>query len=155
MLTSCEESQNKKNKIEISQNDFRNWVRKDEFKKVKLALENGYDVNDLNVGGGNALHDSSSFKMTKLLIDNGANVNQQKHLMYDGWTPLHLHCIGGTDVEIVELLLDAGADPEIIDSQGKKPLDYAMERSKSKEDWAIEYKKKADLIKGQMGNFSK
>jgi tankyrase len=66
------------------------------------------------------------------LIEHGANVNQA--CRRNGSTPLHRAVTqtgapgtagkGEAAIEIVKLLLDAGADPSIANRAGKKPIDY-------------------------------
>lgn len=57
----------------------------------------------------------------KLLIQNGADVNKDAE---DGVTPLMAAAAGG-DVDVVRMLLDAGAHLEPRDREGKNALDHA------------------------------
>ena len=61
------------------------------------------------------------------LIDTGASVNSQR---LDGCTPLHRAVFHGY-LEIVEILLKAGADTEIINDEGQMPVDVACEKNES------------------------
>jgi ankyrin repeat protein len=58
-----------------------------------------------------------------LLKHGRANLNFQ-----DSWgsTPL-ASCLGGNNAEIVRLLLDNGADPNILDNQGEMALFTAVQ----------------------------
>jgi RNA polymerase sigma factor (sigma-70 family) len=67
-------------------------------------------------------------EIAKLLIERGANVNLQRTgqgMDREGWTALHYASAYGIK-EIVELLLAHGADREIVDHEGKTPLDLAQ-----------------------------
>jgi hypothetical protein len=62
--------------------------------------------------------------LTKQLVEHGANVNaaENQHSM----TPLHRACFSGnvTNLDFVEYLLEAGADPKAQDHTGRTPLMY-------------------------------
>jgi ankyrin repeat protein len=69
-----------------------------------------------------------NLKLVKLLIDRGAEVNRHDSLFK--YTPLH-HAAQDGNVELVQLLLAAKADPTAKESHGKTPLDLAKERKHS------------------------
>jgi ankyrin repeat protein len=60
----------------------------------------------------------------RLLIEQGANVNMAQG---GGFTPLHQAAAAGC-ADLVQLLLQAGADRGVLCHQGKTPADYARER---------------------------
>jgi hypothetical protein len=64
--------------------------------------------------------------LAKQLIEHGANVNAVSSPQYQ--TPLHSACHGDnvTNLDFVELLLEAGADPNAQDHLGNKPLIYTI-----------------------------
>jgi hypothetical protein len=64
--------------------------------------------------------------LAKQLIEHGANVNTVS--LPHGLTPLHLACYADvvTNLDFVELLLEAGADPNAQDNLGATPLMYTM-----------------------------
>ncbi|XP_030534830.2 ankyrin-1 [Rhodamnia argentea] len=66
---------------------------------------------------------ASSVECLKLLIQAGANVN----ISAGGATPLHIAADNGNP-EIINCLLDAGADPNIVDEDGLKPIQVAAGR---------------------------
>lgn len=57
-----------------------------------------------------------------ILINEGVDVNEFNHMVY---TPLHIACIYNR-APIVQLLLTAGADHNIVDKQGRTPLMNAI-----------------------------
>ena len=58
------------------------------------------------------------------LINAGADVNVQNHR---NWTPLHCALMRKENVEeVVAMLLDAGANPLLVDSDGKSARDLAL-----------------------------
>ena len=62
-------------------------------------------------------------------------------LAKDGSTPLHLAAEFGNP-EVIQPLLDAGADARLNDTVGKTPWDYAEENEKlkgTKAYWALNY----------------
>jgi uncharacterized protein len=60
-----------------------------------------------------------------ILIEQGADVNMAQA---GGYTPLHQAAASGL-VEVVRILLEAGAKPAMRCDQGKTPADYARERN--------------------------
>jgi hypothetical protein len=62
--------------------------------------------------------------LAKQLVENGANVNAVS--IPDGLTPLHKACSSGfvTNLDFVEFLLEAGADPNAHGHAGTTPLMY-------------------------------
>ncbi|CAH1396891.1 unnamed protein product [Nezara viridula] len=91
---------------------------------VEMLLDNGVDVNVVDLMGTSSLHKAameSSIDLTYVLMRRGANVNaQDRH----GWTPLHIACLFSRNVslEIIQLLLDGGADIEATTEFGFTPL---------------------------------
>jgi ankyrin repeat protein len=72
---------------------------------VKKALKDGADINALNSSNQNAL--ATAFfcvDVTKYLIDNGCDVN-------GGEYPAVINAANNYSVDVLKLLLDAGADP--------------------------------------------
>ncbi|KAL6544777.1 hypothetical protein OROMI_023639 [Orobanche minor] len=103
---------------------------------VKFLLEHGADPNgqpeDYTTPLQKAIS-ADSFACSKLLIQEGADANFVAH----GYYPLHLAANGG-NVEIINLLLEAGAKPDIMsdvlftddmdDLWPRKPIEVAAAR---------------------------
>jgi len=112
---------------------------------VAFLIAHGADVNAKSPNDDTALHAAASghftkqehHKAIKILIQHGAEVNAKG---YKQKTPLHLACEGRllydsskkreyyepVPASVVKMLLDLGADPELRDSEGRTPLDYAQ-----------------------------
>lgn len=58
-------------------------------------------------------------------IENKAITDVNKHLV-SGDTPLHCYCQWGDDIEAVKILLDNGADPNILGEDGMTPIFSAI-----------------------------
>ena len=63
----------------------------------------------------------------RLLIERGADVNYQRKL--DGLTSLHVAVKNG-DSALIGVLVGASADPHLIDSGGKTPIDFARDEGR-------------------------
>ncbi|PYD00558.1 ankyrin repeat domain-containing protein [Microbacterium esteraromaticum] len=90
---------------------------------LQLTIDAGADVTSTNRYGGTALIPASEHghvSTVKLLIAAGVPVDHVNNL---GWTAMHEAIIlgdGGPDqVETVRLLLEAGADPDITENDGR------------------------------------
>ncbi|KAJ3515147.1 hypothetical protein NMY22_g14527 [Coprinellus aureogranulatus] len=93
----------------------------------------GYGANPNLRGGyfGSALQAACSegnLEIANLLLEHGADTNLTDK---DGFTPLHLACSSWpvASANMVQFLLDSGADPLIRDSCGKTALQTALEGS--------------------------
>ncbi|HWN95742.1 MAG TPA: ankyrin repeat domain-containing protein [Methylomirabilota bacterium] len=106
----------------------------DQRKRLLALLKAGADIHATDKNGVTALHHAVRFRSPvaiQTLIEHGANVNQV--CRRSGSTPLHraVTTTGapGTAgkrqeaVEIVRLLIAAGADPGIANKYGRKPAD--------------------------------
>jgi ankyrin repeat protein len=70
------------------------------------------------------LHDAASIghqRLVRALITAGADVNAQDS---QGSTPLHRACRYSADLDIVKELLDARANPRMLDGEGHSPAHY-------------------------------
>ncbi|MBU0482950.1 MAG: ankyrin repeat domain-containing protein [Proteobacteria bacterium] len=97
-------------------------------KIAAILLENGADINAQNYGTRTPLHlaaEKGHIEIVKMLIAKGVDVHTTSS--HDQWTPLHVAVYSGqTSVALV--LLEAKADPLVINVQGSTPLDYAKEK---------------------------
>lgn len=92
---------------------------------LKLTLAHGADVTSTNRYGGTALIPASEHghvSTVRILLRAGVPVNHINNL---GWTALHEAIVLGTGsadhIEVVRMLLDAGADARIPDGNGVLP----------------------------------
>ena len=110
----------------------------DQRRRLLEEMAQGADIHATDKNGVTALHHAVRFRSpaeVKTLIERGANVNQA--CRRNGSTPLHRAVTQtgapGTAgrqmaaVEIVRLLLAAGADPSITNKSGRTPADYATD----------------------------
>ncbi|UKA54922.1 ankyrin repeat domain-containing protein [Arthrobacter sp. FW305-BF8] len=96
---------------------------------LRLTLAHGADVRSTNRFGGTALIPASEHghvETVRILIAAGVAVNHVNNL---GWTAMQEAILlnnGGTrQQDVVRQLLDAGADPNIRDPQGRTALENA------------------------------
>lgn len=92
-----------------------------------VLLSHGAEVNAVDSRGGTALHmavDSEKTLLVRAMLQFGANPNTKHHIYIDGSddiTPLHSAC---TSKELLQLLLDHGADASAKDGKGRTPVDW-------------------------------
>lgn len=93
--------------------------------KIKLIIPH-VDINAINSTGDTALHlliaRSCSLDAIKLLLAHGASANIRGRY---GRTPL-LYALSLNQQHVVEVLLEAGADPELSDNEGRNVLHHSI-----------------------------
>jgi ankyrin repeat protein len=114
-----------------------------QFESVKWLIEKGANADfSFRKTGENALHYTicktseieARTEIVKLLVDAGTDINKKTNVgtetlcfMRDaflkGETPLHRAAAYG-NLRIIELLIDAGADPSVKDSNGDSPISW-------------------------------
>ena len=97
--------------------------------KVVILLEHGADVNVTLEDGASALHlaaQSSLLDIVKLLLNHNISVNVINN---NHRTPLIAACSIKNNVSVVEELLSAGADINMVDKEGTSALHNAAENS--------------------------
>jgi len=95
---------------------------------VEFLSENGADVNAQDKSGQSALTYAvkRSFReTTKFLLEEGANVNVQSRK--NGVTPLMIAAVAG-DLQMIQLLLDHGADPALATNFGQTATSLAQKK---------------------------
>ena len=105
-------------------------VRNDRAELVSLLLEHGADINMTDGQGWSALH-LAVIRGHSDCVVSILHLATRVDLMTRGWTSLHLAAL--TDrVDIVSLLINAGADTSLRNAQGKTPLDIARDGDNAK-----------------------
>ena len=92
-----------------------------------LLLNRGAAINLPGLDGLSALHMALNYNLPdvcRALIERGADVHSA--MGYNESTPLHA-AVGSGEVELVEILLQAGAKGTARNKEGKTPLELAME----------------------------
>ena len=90
---------------------------------MSLLLAKGADVNFLGRDGETALMAANSAEKVKLLVARGAQVNTRDK---ESRTAL-MFAVDRGDVEVVEALLQAGADASVVNEKGATALMYALQ----------------------------
>ncbi len=109
-----------------------------QMRRLEELLKAGADVHAADKNGVTALHHAVRFRSpgaVRTLVKYGANVNQA--CRRNGSTPLHRAVTqtgapgpaGAQDaaLKIVEILIAAGADPDLANKSGKRPIDYVKD----------------------------
>jgi uncharacterized protein len=115
---------------ETNFNPFTYGCIKNDLRLVRMLIDAGTDVERLTRFGGVGLHPAAEKGYVELVAEllerTDINVN---HTNWVGWTPLLEAIIlndgGPAQQEIVKLLLDHGANPEMTDKYGKTPRELA------------------------------
>jgi len=106
----------------------------DDLEAMKLLLEKGADVNQVNEYGLTPLIFATapdvSEEMVKLLLEKGADPNKGD---YKGRTSLHWAVEQNHMDNKIKLLLEAGADPNKANNDGVTPMFMVMEWARNKE----------------------
>eukprot|EP01006_Ploeotia_vitrea_P010110 TRINITY_DN2592_c0_g1_i1.p1 TRINITY_DN2592_c0_g1~~TRINITY_DN2592_c0_g1_i1.p1 ORF type:complete len:580 (-),score=92.31 TRINITY_DN2592_c0_g1_i1:37-1776(-) len=92
---------------------------------VTTLLVGGCDVNAQDEGGGTALiraAEAGNLKVARLLVAAGADVNHRG--VFVGGTPLYW-ATTACDVELIQFLLENGADKSVATNDGTTPLQVA------------------------------
>lgn len=107
---------------------------KGELEIVKKLLEWGVVPDSYDIGHPALMEaiSNGNYEMVKILIENGADVNiKETYQMttesadYEGYTyPIH-EAARSWSSNILQLLIDSGASTDLLDSEGKSPLDLA------------------------------
>jgi uncharacterized protein len=110
----------------------------DQRRRLIALLKSGADIHATDKNGVTALHHAVRFRSptaVRTLIEHGANVNQV--CKRSGSTPLHraVTTTGAPGaagkrqeaIEIIRLLVAAGADSSIANKSGRKPADYVKD----------------------------
>jgi ankyrin repeat protein len=90
---------------------------------VRLLLNHGVDLHIVNDQGYLPVHEASSAACCRALLEHGAGAYS---VTTWGRTPLHTACERGTGVEVIELLIAAGANVNAIDDAGETALHVSI-----------------------------
>lgn len=107
-------------------------VKQGSIELVTLLLEAGADANIANNKGFYPLHTFASFMTPKiaigeLLLQYDAEVNADTGIFNFQYTALHLAAYVGS-VEVIELLIECGADISALSTRGAAPIHLAASR---------------------------
>jgi ankyrin len=102
------------------------YSKDDGIRVAQLLLEHGADVNALDENNITPLHSACYFgrvEIARVLLDGGATTNTK----YQGRTPMHAAAESGdyNDVLVAQLLLEHGADVDVLDDDNQTPLHLA------------------------------
>lgn len=102
---------------------------------VAALLAAKVDANGVDADGRSLLHLAVGYQqipIAKLLLAHGAKVDARETKgLSDGQTPLFTAIVFG-DLEMVKLLLDSGADPNVEDARFEAPINYAISMASDK-----------------------
>lgn len=99
-----------------------NVVGEHNFDMVELLVQKGADVNAQNDEGIAPPHLAAYAENAKILIKNGAKVDIESNL---NETPLYVATTEHEDIDVMEVLLENGANPNHKNVRGETPYDAA------------------------------
>lgn len=120
-----------------------------DLQEVTRILNEGFDINSVNQDGQTALHlaaEKGFLEIVQSLIDMGANIDCKDFYKY---TPLHF--AANEHKEITRLLIERGANPNIINNERQSALTIAM--NKGNNEICLELLK-SNLITADTVNYS-
>jgi len=120
-------SQTSESKATAAEVRLRDAAIANDVASLKDVIKGECDIDDTDEAGLGALHlaaDRGSSECLKVLVEIGANVNA---VDCDGISVLHTALIAGLDVESLQILLEAGADPDHCDDDGESPRMWVSE----------------------------
>ncbi|XP_076253497.1 ankyrin repeat and SAM domain-containing protein flippy [Rhynchophorus ferrugineus] len=88
------------------------------LKAASLLIDKGADIFSKDINGLNIMHyavDSDKLESVKFTFNAKININEQDN---KGWTPLYRAVILKCNPEIIQYLLENGADPTLKDNNG-------------------------------------
>ena len=101
--------------------------------KIQVKALDTEGNSPLHVACGCINHPKENLEMVKFLLAHGADVHALKQP--ENWTALHVAADAGASLDVVQLLLENGADPKVNDANGRTALQLA---TKSKESHLIQ-----------------
>ena len=101
-------------------------VKRGDIEKVRSLLLEGANANSKDHAGWRPIHESmregeNALRIIRLLVDHGADINAKSD---SGNTALH-DAAAYMSHEIIEYLVQSGADPAVKNLDGKSPLDIS------------------------------
>lgn len=103
-------------------NDFVSAAWMNDIEKMRKMRQPGIDIESRNSSESTALHAAANCGHVDILwwlLSFGANVNSRDCI---GRTPLFRACIND-NIKVVGILLDHGADPDVLDNDATRPFD--------------------------------
>jgi ankyrin repeat protein len=97
----------------------------DNTKVVDFLLSAGASINAKNHEGVSPLHVAVNPEMAAFLVKRGADINLPDA---NGDTPLHTFAAEAQGLEVMRVLLSAGAKPDVKNNHGQTPTDIAIAR---------------------------
>ena len=104
-----------------------NVMNEEQNETIALIISKGANVNAQNNEGIGPLHLVGYSENARLLIEAGADINLKDN---SANTPLHILASNGEESEdVIRYLLSIGADKELMNKKGQKPIDIALSRA--------------------------
>ena len=110
---------------------------------ARTLLDHGADLNAKDSWGITALMYATTnnrVEATRFLLEKGANVNAESRTQQTALIAAVVHGMGNK--EILKLLVEAGADPNLMGDDAKTALDWAVEKKQTE---AIKYLKQVTV----------